>query len=114
MVPAIHDGVGLDELGDFPGKQHILHFLIRRRALRNNLQVRRRHDADISILNQETARHPFEIQLRGTLIAPLPARQHSDVLLFRYHGKRFVVDFRRNNHFHELAVDDGFCRRGVQ
>ncbi|CSF45773.1 Uncharacterised protein [Shigella sonnei] len=113
IVFGIDDSVGFHELRHFPAEQRITQFLFGRLTLGDDAQFFRTDHAQVTILNQQTAVHAFEIKTRNTL-APLTAGQNAYVLLGGGDFQGFFAGGRRNNHFDKLTRNDGLCGFRIQ
>jgi hypothetical protein len=105
-VPAIDDGIGLDELGHLPGELQIRELLRRGLPLRDHTQLGRRDRAYITILNQQAATDTLVVELRGAHITPFAANQNPHILLGAQAFKGLVGNRRRDDYFHELASEN--------
>ncbi len=108
IVFGIDDSIGFHELRHFPAEQRIAQFLFGRLTLGDDAQFFRTDHPQVTILNQQTAVHAFEIKTRNTL-APLTAGQNAYVLLGGGDFQGFFAGGRRNNHFDKLTRNDGLC-----
>ena len=110
----IDDGVGFDELGHFPGKHQVVDFLFGRGALGHYLQVGGGDHADITALHQQATVDALEVPAGGTFGRPLAAFQQAHVGFGGDHVAGCLGDFRRDDHFDELALDDGLGGFAIQ
>ena len=113
-VLRVDDGVGLDELGHLPGEHQVVDFLLARRALGHHLEVVGGDHADVAALHQQPAVDALEVPAGGTFGRPFAAFQQAHVGLGGHHGTGFGGDLRCDDHFDELALDDGLGGFAVQ
>ena len=99
-------------LGHAPGKQQVAHFLLARRAFGHHLEFV--IERQVGILHQQAAGDPLEIETLAGLSGPLAAFQQAHVLLGRHDFHRCRSHLGRNDHFDELALDDGLRRCRIQ
>ena len=109
----IDDSIGFHELRHFPAEQRITQFLFGRLTFGDDAQFFCTDHPQVSILNQQTAVHAFEIKARNTL-APLTAGQDAHVLFGGGDFQGFFAGGWRNDHFNKLARNDGLCGFRIQ
>src|SRR5690606_22304073 len=80
-LPGIYDRVGLDELGDLPGEQHIVHFLFCRLTSGHCANVVFADDAKIAILNQQSTGDPLVVECRLAHVDQFTTGQDANVRL---------------------------------
>ena len=109
-VLAIDDRIGFHILADAPGEQQVFHFCLVGGAFGNDpgFVIQRK----VRLLHQQATVHAFEIQPFSSGSMPNAAGQYPYIFLLRQQRQRSVVNFRRNNNFNKLAIDNGlrgFC-----
>src|ERR1700712_302553 len=110
----IDDGVGLDVLGDFPGEDQVVDFLLARCTFGHDFEVVGGDHADVAALYQKAAVDALVVPCRRTVGSPLAAGQQSHVGFAGDNGLRLGADAWGDDHFNELALDDGPGGLGVQ
>src|SRR3990167_8761382 len=110
----VDDGVGFNELGHFPGEDQVMDFLLARCTLSNDLQVFGLDHADIAALHQQATVDAFEVPASAALGRPFAAFQQAYVGFGGDYGASLCADFRGDDHFYELALDDGLGGGTVQ
>ncbi len=90
-----------------------MHFLFGRRTLGDDLEVGLGDHADVTALYQQAAIDAFVVPGRQAL-APLAAGQQAHVGFAGDDGAGFGADARCDDHFDELALDDGLGGCSVQ
>src|SRR3989344_1473195 len=113
-VLGVDDGVGLDVLGNFPGKDQVMDFLFGRRTLGHDLQVIGADHADVAALHQQATVDALVVPGSSAIGRPLATGQQAHVGLGGDDGAGFFADARGNDHFDELTLDDGLGGLGVQ
>src|SRR3989338_4467490 len=110
----IDDGVGFNKLGHFPGEDQVMDFLLARCALSDDLQVFGLDHADVAALYQQATVDAFEVPAGAALGRPFAAFQQAYVGFGGDDGSGFGADFRRDDHFDKLALDDRLSGGAVQ
>src|SRR5690606_38591638 len=113
-VLGIDDGVGLDELGHFPGEDQVMDFLLARRALGHDLEVGFGDHADVAALHQQAAVDALVVQAIDALGRPLAALQQANVGLGGDHSTSVGGNAWGDDHFDELTLDDSLSGGTVQ
>ena len=113
-VAGVDNGIGFDELGHFPGEDQVVHFLFGRRALGHHLEVGFSNHADVATLNQQAAVNLFEVPTGGALGAPLATLEQAHVGLGGHYYTGSCTDLGCDDHFDELAIDNGLGGITVQ
>ena len=75
----VDDGIGLDELGYFPGENQVVDFLFGRGALSDDLQVGFADHPNVAALYQKTTVDALEVPARCTIGRPLAAFEQAYV-----------------------------------
>ena len=88
-------------------------FLRRRRALGDDLEVRRRDHAEVARLHQQAAVDAAHLDA-AVARRERPGDEQAHVFLLGADFTRFRLDRRRDDHFDELALDDRRRRRGIE
>ena len=89
-------------------------FLLARRALGDDLQVGSCDHADVAALHQQTTIDALEVPTRSTLGRPFAAFEQAHVGLGGHHFTGGGADFRGDDHFDELTLDDGLGGFAIQ
>ena len=89
-------------------------FLLARCALGHHFQVFGFDHGDVAALHQQTAVDALEVPTGAALGGPLATFKQAHVGFGSDDGARFSTDFRRDDHFDELTVDDRLGGGGVQ
>src|SRR3989344_2012673 len=110
----VDDGVGFNELGHFPGEDQVMDFLLARCTLSNDLQVFGLDHADVAALHQQATVDAFEVPASAALGRPFAAFQQAYVGFGGDYGASLCADFRGDDHFDKLALDDGLGGGAVQ
>ncbi len=113
-VLGVNDGVGLDELGHFPGEDQVVDFLLGRCALGHDLEVGFADHADVAALHQQATGDALEVPGGGTFGRPFATGQQAHVGFGGDDGAGFFADARSDDDFDELTLDDGLGGFAVQ
>src|SRR5688572_15591296 len=105
------DGVGLDELGDAPGEQKVLHLLRRRLLLGGDLEVGFLQDLRVGALNQQAPADAL-VLMRLRLVRERHF-QHAHVCFAGEYLLRIGLDARRDDHLGKLLAN-GFGGGAVE
>jgi len=114
FVFRVDNGIGLDELADFPAEQQVIEFLGGWLPFGDNLQLFAGDDATVAFLNQQATIHAFQIVTRGGFLMPFATFQQADIGFFRNGCFGFGGYGRGDNDFDKLAADNRFGGRAVQ
>src|SRR5690606_39020392 len=113
-IPGVDDGVGLDELGHFPGEDQVVDFLLGGCPSGHYPEVGLGDHAGIPALHQQAAVDPLVVQVLNPLSRPLAALEQTHVGFGRDHFAGFGADAGGNDDLDELALDDGAGGGSVQ
>ncbi len=113
-VLGVDDGVGLNELGHFPGEDQVVDLLLGRCALGDDLEVRLGDHADVTALDQQAAVDALVVPARTALGRPLAAFEQADVGLAGDHIAGCLGNLGRDDHLDELTLDDGLGGFAIQ
>src|SRR5690606_5874787 len=95
-------------------EHQVVDFLLGRRALGDDFQVGGGDHANIAALHQQAAVDALEVPAGGAFGRPLAAFQQAHVGFGGDHVAGGLGDFRGDDHFDELALDDGLGGFAVQ
>ena len=110
-VLAVDNSIRLDEFGDAPAEQQVIHFLVTGLALTYNVQLF--VECKIGILYQQAAIDALEIEASLRRIQGA-ALEQANVFLLRYGTGCRVADTRCDDDLDELAFDYRFRSNTVE
>src|SRR5690606_24280918 len=96
------------------GEDQVMDFLLTRCALGDDLQVIGGDHADIAALYQQAAVDALVVPASSAFGRPFAALEQAHIGLGGYHFAGGGTDFRGDDHFDELTVDDGLGGFAIQ
>ena len=110
----VDNGVGFDELGDFPGEDQIVDFLLGRRAFGHHFQVVGGNHADITALHQQATVDALVVPVGLAVGTPFAALEQANVGFGGDGGAGLSADARGDDYLNKLTFNDGGGSVAVQ